>query len=143
MYKSKKILTIKKIGELYHVALNLKPVKDITLTEIGNAFEQMNQMGGGGDSPEDQLLGLVFSIDQDRISWSTNARVRLISLFTDVEFHYKGDSKDAGRIDAPLRSWWSPQVTSLLNQPYNLKYQHLMAIFKVCVISYFLLFYIF
>jgi len=105
------------LEELYHVALNLKPVKDITLTEIGNAFEQMNQMGGGGDSPEDQLLGLVFSIDQDRISWSTNARVRLISLFTDVEFHYKGDTKDAGRIDAPLRSWWSPQPDYRYHDP--------------------------
>ena len=52
---------------------------------------------------------MTFSLDSDRVQWSTNARIRLVSLFTDVTFHYKGDSKDKGTVDAPLRSWWSPQ----------------------------------
>ena len=57
----------------------------------------------------DHLLAMTFSLDKNRVSWSSNARIRLVSLFTDVPFHFKGDRKDKGTIDAPLRSWWSPQ----------------------------------
>ena len=60
---------------------------------------------------------MIFSMDKDRVEWSLNSRIRLISIFTDVGFHSKGDSQDKGKTDAPLRSWWKPQPQYRYHDP--------------------------
>jgi len=95
----------------------MKSVNDISIAEINSGFQKINQMGGGGDGLEDQLLGMIFSMDKDRVEWSLNSRIRLISIFTDVGFHSKGDSQDKGKTDAPLRSWWKPQPQYRYHDP--------------------------
>ena len=42
---------------LYHCALPLTDISDITSGMVTNAFTGISKMYGGGDSPEDVLLG--------------------------------------------------------------------------------------
>ena len=46
---------------LYHCALPLTDISDITSGMVTNAFTGISKMYGGGDSPEDVLLGKKIS----------------------------------------------------------------------------------
>ena len=72
---------------------------------VASAFDVANTMDGGGDMPEDVLLGLVFSTDHTIITWDPTSTVRLLSVFTDNPYHYEDDTAEIGTVTAPLSAW--------------------------------------
>ena len=53
----------------------LTDVKSISDSDIENAFAKIAPLGGGGDGPEDVLLGMVFSLDRSMIQWDVTSKV--------------------------------------------------------------------
>ena len=81
------------INALY---LNVMPLTDVGLISnsmIEAAFNRIRGMGGGGDGPEDALLGLDFTFDTAVVKWGNSAKVKLVSVFTDNPFHVEFDAK--------------------------------------------------
>merc|ERR1712227_979386 len=68
------------LNKIYQVGISMKSVNDISIAEINSGFQKINQMGGGGDGLEDQLLGMIFSMDKDRVEWGLNSRIRLFNF---------------------------------------------------------------
>ena len=66
--------------------MNLTSVLEITNAMINGAFNLIKNIYWGGDSEEDFLMGLAFSIDKHVVDWNPNATFKFISVFTDVGF---------------------------------------------------------
>ena len=64
------------IQTLYSVAMPLTDVNLISDSDIEAAFAKIGQLGSGHDGPEDILLGMVFSLDQDMVQWDVTSKVR-------------------------------------------------------------------
>ena len=52
-------------------------------------------MYGGGDGPEDVLLGLVFGMTDPELKWRETS-IKQVQVFTDNPFHYDGDGVERG-----------------------------------------------
>jgi len=96
------------IDKIWRIVLQLTEVQSISDRMVDDAFGLISTMDGGGDGPEDILLGLVFSMDSAKVNWNPAARVKLISVFTDSPYHYDTE-KVIGSVDPPLHAWNSHQ----------------------------------
>ena len=98
----------------YHCAIPLTYLTSLTTNLIESAFGTISTMYGGGDGPEDLLLGIVFSRTDPKMNWLPDS-VKQIHFFTDNPFHYYGDGTATGRNGGSI-----PPLSKWTTQPSNL-----------------------
>ncbi|CAG5102319.1 Oidioi.mRNA.OKI2018_I69.chr1.g245.t1.cds [Oikopleura dioica] len=95
-------------NKVYQAGLALKEVDKYSFgSSFDSAFSKINDMYGGGDAPEDPLLGIIFTMTDPAVNWDPDS-IKQVHIFTDIDYHH--DSLSSRH--PPLQKWTS-QPSSL------------------------------
>ena len=88
-------------NRVYSSAIALTEVDDYVFNSAFDAaFASIPKMYGGGDAPEDPLLGIIFTMTDPFVDWAEDS-IKQVHIFTDIDYHYDAFSSR----HPPMAKW--------------------------------------
>jgi len=92
-------------NRVYSSAIALTDVDDYVFNSAFDAaFDSISKMYGGGDAPEDPLLGIIFTMTDPVVDWAEDS-IKQVHIFTDIDYHYE----DFSSRHPPMEKWISQE----------------------------------